>query len=262
MAYSVSDAADGTCRVGRRVRSVTLPADQVPEDALIGLNRQATTARLLSGAVHEVNNALQVISGTVELLESRPDMPPSCREALARLRTQSHRAALALAEVLTFTRSERRVRVPVNMRELAQDSLALRDFAIRRAHLSARLEADPGTTYVVNGNRGDLQQAVLNLVMNAERALTGQRGAIVLQLGADPQSVALCVSDDGPGVTLTPPERAFDPFVTSHDPFEAAGLGLWAARALVEQHGGTLTLERRANRTAIVMTLPRQPLAT
>ena len=75
------------------------------EETLIGLNRLATVARLLSGAIHDVNNALQVISGTVELIESRPDVPPSMREALARLRAQSSRAAGTLTEVQLFTRA-------------------------------------------------------------------------------------------------------------------------------------------------------------
>ena len=63
------------------------PFPDPSEDALIGLNRLATVARLLSGAAHEVNNALQVISGTVEILESRSDVPASLSDALTRLRT-------------------------------------------------------------------------------------------------------------------------------------------------------------------------------
>ena len=59
------------------------------EDALIGLNRQSTAARLLSGAIHDVNNALMVISATVEMLEARSDVPASMKESLTRLRTQS-----------------------------------------------------------------------------------------------------------------------------------------------------------------------------
>jgi two-component system NtrC family sensor kinase len=235
---------------------VTVPSPDPSEDALIGLNRLATVARLLSGAAHEVNNALQVISGTVEILESRSDVPASLSDALTRLRTQSGRAANALAQVLLFTKAERGDKVPISLHQLAEESLALRDFSIRRARLSARLEADAAGSFVVHANRGDLQQALLNLLMNAEQALTGTTGTIVVQLTSEDGAVVLRVIDEGSGVVLDPPERAFHPFVSTGDPFEAAGLGLWAARSLVEQHGGTLTIETRPAGAAFAMRLP------
>jgi nitrogen-specific signal transduction histidine kinase len=113
------------------------PAQDAPEQALIGLNRQATVARLLSGTVHEVNNALQVISGTVEVLELRTDLPAAVVEALARLRVQSTRAAGALGRVTSFTSTSPEATGPVNMRAVVEESLALRDSALRCApHLA------------------------------------------------------------------------------------------------------------------------------
>jgi signal transduction histidine kinase len=225
------------------------------DEALIGLNKLATVARLWSGAAHDVNNALQVISGTVEILEMRTDLPAQVTDALGRLRTQSNRAAAALAQVIAFTRAGRGTHAPVSLKELAAESLALRDFAIRRARLSSRLECDSQAP-LVTGNRGDLQQVVLNLIVNAEQALTGTQGTIVVHIAGDGDGVSLRVSDAGPGLQIEQPERVFEPFVTTHDPFESAGLGLWASRVLVEQHGGTLTLAPRSSGAEFVMQLP------
>ena len=227
-----------------------------PEDALVGLNRLATIARLLSGAVHDVNNALQVISGTVELLETRPDLPPPMHDALARLRGQSSKAAGALAQVLAFTRAPRDSKGPINLRELADESLAMRDFAIRRARLSATLVADGPGPFIVSGNRGDLQQVLLNMLMNAEQALAGRGGTIVVRLSIEGGETVLRVMDEGGGVTISPPEQVFEPFVTSRAPFEAPGLGLWAARQIMRDHGGTLTLEPREAGASFAMRLP------
>ena len=91
------------------------------EDALIGLNRQSTAARLLSGAIHDVNNALMVISATVEMLEARSDVPASMKDSLTRLRAQSSRAATSLAQVLVFTRAARGGQQPINLRELVEE---------------------------------------------------------------------------------------------------------------------------------------------
>lgn len=228
---------------------------RAPDAALVGLNKLATVARLLSGAAHEVNNALQVISGTVEVLEMRGDLPRDVSEALARLRAQGVRAAGALHRVNAFTRAEEGAGGPVNLRELAEESLALREFAIRRARLSARLVADDGTVYVVSGNRGDLQQVLLNLIINAEAALARRTGTIVVRLQRDDDFVTVTVEDDGPGIAIDS-EQAFEPFVTGGDPFDTAGLGLWVGRLLAARHGGTLTLGESRTGTALVMRLP------
>jgi signal transduction histidine kinase len=244
------------------------------DDALIGLNRLATVARLLSGAAHDVNNALQVISGTVEIVQMRTDLPSAAADALDRVRAQTARAAGALHRVNAFTRAPHGPIGPINLRELVEDSLALRDFAIRRARVSARLEAGAGTTYVVTGNRGDLQQVLLNLIINAEEALAGVNGTdvtgtavtgtavngtIVVRLGREGDRIVVRVVDEGPGIGVDPPERAFEPFVTGGRPFETAGLGLWVCRRLVEQHGGTLDIEYPAIGTALVVRLPAAP---
>jgi signal transduction histidine kinase len=215
------------------------------DDALVGLNRLATIARLLSGAAHEVNNALQVISGTIEILEMRSDLPPGTTEALARIKAQSARAAAALGSVMLFARTTRGPRGPVNLREIVESSLELRDFAIRRARLVARLEVEPGPPYLVTADRGDLQQVILNLIVNAEQALAGRTGSVLVRLTRDGDAIVLQVIDEGSGLRITPAERVFEPFVTGGDPFDTPGLGLWVSRLLVERHGGRLEAETR-----------------
>ena len=214
------------------------------EDALIGLNRQSTAARLLSGAIHDVNNALMVISATVEMLEARSDVPASMKESLTRLRAQSARAATSLAQVLVFTRAPRLGQQPINLRELVEESLALRDFSIRRGGLKARFEPDGQGPFIVSGNRGDLQQVLLNMIMNAEQALAGQAGTIVVRLAIEDGQAVVRVIDEGKGVSVEPADRIFEPFVTTHDASESAGLGLWAARRLMVRHGGTLAVDQ------------------
>jgi signal transduction histidine kinase len=225
-------------------------------DVLLALNRSTTTARLLSGVVHDVNNALQVISGTAELLSGRTDLPEALSPALDRLRRQTARAAGVLSEVQLFTRGSLSDRLPVNLREMAEHSLALRAFTIRRAGLTSRIEAAEGEQFVVSGNRTQLQQALLNLIVNAEQALAGRGGEILVELGADGDWLTIRVSDKGPGIALQPLDRAFDAFVTTRDPWDGAGLGLWAARAIVAEHGGTIAVESSAGGTTVVIRLP------
>ena len=226
-------------------------------DALVALNRAATAARLLSGVVHDVNNVLQVISGTVELMASRADLPPTMASSLDRLTRQTTRAAKILADVQQFTRGSLTDVGRVNLREVAEHSLTLRAFSIKRANLTSRLQASETQQFYVQGNRAQLQQALLNLIMNAEQALTGRGGEVLVELDTDGSRIVARVSDKGPGVNIDPPERAFDAFVSSRSAWESAGLGLWAARAIAAEHGGTVTIESSSDGTTATMTLPK-----
>ena len=226
-------------------------------DTLLALNRSATAARLLAGAVHEVNNALQVISGTVEILQGRSDLGDPVARALERVRNQSTRAGNALADVLAFTKGAIDETARVDLRDTVTYCLGVRRFAINRAGLSVRFEPEPDSTYAVMGTRGLLQQAIINLIVNAEQALAGTRGSIEVSLGGDERWVEVRVADEGAGLQLKHAERAFDPFVTTRDPWQGAGLGLWAARTIADAHGGTLTSDARDRGAMFVLRLPR-----
>ena len=140
---------------------------------LLTLNRAATVARLLAGVAHEVNNALQVIGGTTELMQTTPGLPASVAEGLQRIAVQNTRAAAAIQEVMLFAR-QKDAPGRTNLREIATRSVALRSFAIGRARLTIALDAPTTGRVVVNGNPALLQLAVLNLIVNSEQALAGQ----------------------------------------------------------------------------------------
>ena len=145
----------------------------------------------------------------------------------------------------------------VNVREVVEHSLTLRAFSIKRASLTSRFVAAEGKQFHVNGNRATLQQALLNLIVNAEQALAGVAGEILVELDADDGWTWIRIIDKGPGIAIQPPERAFEAFVSTHDAWDGAGLGLWAARTIAEEHGGSLTFQSSAEGTTVTMRLPK-----
>jgi two-component system NtrC family sensor kinase len=231
---------------------------QPPREALLALNRSVTAARLMAGAVHEVNNALQVISGTVEILQGRTDLPEPVTRALARLRAQSTRAGAALADVLVFTKGGVDESTRVDMREAVDYCVRVRRFAIGRAGLSVRWDLDAAPHGFVAGTRALLQQAILNLIVNAEQALAFTRGTIGVELSEGDRWIEVRISDDGGGVLLEPKERAFEAFVTTREPAQGAGLGLWAARAIAEAHHGTLEIDEGTSGGSFILQLPKE----
>jgi two-component system, NtrC family, C4-dicarboxylate transport sensor histidine kinase DctB len=224
---------------------------------LVTLNRAATVARLVAGVFHELNNSLQVIGGLAELLQDTPGLPEPVADGLRRIHAQNAKAGSAIAEVMAFARQKADMRGRVNMRDLATRAVGLRAFAIGRARLTIVFEPPKTGAVDVDGHASLLLQAVLNMIVNAEQALAGQKGgAIRLEMELPEGWVVLRVSDNGGGVDPAIADRLFEPFVTTRPRDESSGLGLAVARQIAEQHGGTLTNEAPASGASFVLRLP------
>jgi signal transduction histidine kinase len=225
---------------------------------LVTLNRAATVARLVSGVFHDLNNHLLVIGGTAELVAETPGMPETAIKGLARIQSANARATGAISEAMRFVRQKSDgVAAPVNMRELVNHALALRAYALSKARLTSSFDAATEGRTSVNGSAILLEQAVLNLIINAEQALAGQTGgAIRIQMDLPDGWVRLRVSDNGPGIDPAIADRLFEPFSTTRSRDEASGLGLAVCREIAEQHGGTLVLEPSTVGATFTLRLP------
>lgn len=230
----------------------------LPErDVLVALNRAVTTARLLSGAVHEINNALQVIAGSVELLEQQPALSPAVLKSLDRIKRQGERAAGALTELQHFTKAQLDTRARFDLRETVDQAIRLRRYAASRAGLAIELTADADDVFLVTGNPGQIQQAIINLLVNAEQAMAGQAGTIVVALRSDTARIGVQVTDTGRGLAEVDQVRLGQPFATSRGMRDNAGLGLWSVKTIVESFDGSLEVISGAGGTSVTAWIPR-----
>jgi signal transduction histidine kinase len=224
---------------------------------VVTLDRAAVIARLLAGVLHDVNNALLVISGTAEMLEDQPAPPAAVGQSAARIRARTARAAEAISHVMSFARGRPAERGTVYLRDLVDRAVALRTFSAKRAGLNIVFTASADENFSVQGSPVLLLQAVLDLLANAEQALAGRGGGeIRVGLTRDAARVNIRVSDNGPGVPAEHRARIFEPLFTTRSRDEAAGLGLTAARTIAETHGGSLTLEDSESGASFVLSLP------
>ena len=231
-----------------------------PPEHHLTLNRLATIARLVAGAAHEVNNALQVIGGSAELLQNRTDLPEPVQKTLTRIRDQAARAASAMTGVVALSRAQ-----PdggtylVDICDIAARAVELRRYSIGRADLTVQLDV-PSEPRLVTGHRLHLLQAALNMIQNAEQVLAPRRsGRILVAVVDDGDHVVLRVSDDGPGVPPSDADRIFQPFVTTSRRPESTGLGLPVAREIAEAHRGSLDLEKVATGASFRLRVPKAP---
>ena len=234
-------------------------------DALSGLdpaqlrqiNRLATAARMVASLAHELNNSLQVVSGLVELLGDRTDMPAEAVARIQKIGGQDEKATAAIRQVVTYTRELGQETGVVNLSALADQAMALRRYNLGRAGITAASDLPTGPVTITADGRAVLQ-VLLNLILNAEEALANQpQRQLRIGVGRDNGAVRIAVSDTGHGVPEALRERIFEPFFTTRTSERAVGLGLPVARALARQSGGTLTLhDAGPGTTTFVVTWP------
>lgn len=222
-------------------------------DELAALNHMTLLGHVVPNVAHELNNALQIIGGLVEMLSARNDVAPPVAEKIGRIGAQADRAAALVRELIAFTRAHDAGRTRADVRRLIDRALLLRRYHLGRARLQVEVDADGPA--LVEADAHELELALLNLVVNAEQAMAGQEGGrLRIELRGGDGRVDVAVADNGPGMTDEERQRALRPFGTTRG---APGLGLTVTDALIRRAGGTLRLEPNSPRgTRVVLTLP------
>jgi C4-dicarboxylate-specific signal transduction histidine kinase len=233
-----------------RARREALEKLAISERRRAHSEKLATLGQLAASVVHEINNPVAFIHSNLDYLEQEvlSETPPS-REELAEVfretRVGVERVRQIVADLRGFSRMDAEGPTECALADVVGD--AARIARLRLQHV-ARLEVDiPAELPPVLAVRRRLAQVLLNLLVNAGDALEGRPGAEVRVTGGqEGERVVLRVEDNGPGF---PPEvlpRLFETFFTTKGPEKGTGLGLALSREMVEQFGGTLVAENRA----------------
>jgi len=232
-------------------------ATSLTPEQLLQINRLTLQARFVSGMAHELNNSLQVMTGLVELLSDRTDLPDDVRARIRTIGGQAERAGAVVREVLGYTREQAGGRRRVDLPAVVDQALALRRYRLGRAGIDVSWDRSAHRRCAVMGDERQLLQVILNLLVNAEEALAGQSPrALRLTVEPDSPMVRCIVADTGPGVPPDLRERVFEPFFSTRLSESNIGLGLTAAAAISAAHGGRLFLAEGGAGATFVMELP------
>ncbi len=219
---------------------------------LLQAEKLAALGQTISGVAHELNNPLATILTWAERLSQR-EVDDQTRRGLETILGESERAAKIVRNLLTFARKRHTTRAMVDLNQVVRETLALRSYEQRLSNISI-LEALPSGLPHVFADPHQMQQVLLNLIMNAEQAMIGAngRGTLIVRTwhDADRDAVVLEVNDDGPGVPEDVQPRIFDPFFTTKEVGKGTGLGLTVAYAIVQEHGGRISVKSEAGRGA------------
>jgi len=245
-------------------RDVT--AFQRAQAQLLQQEKLSALRQTISGAAHELNNPLTVIMGYAQLLQGTRD-PQEIEQGLASIHRQAQRARQVVQNLLTFAPvgemdKERRVsaRQRVDVNQLLQHALALRVYTLRQKDVEVITDLASDLPWM-EADASRLQQAFLNIIINAEQALEqvdGPRRLIVCTRLREEGDILVSFTDSGPGIPPSAFSKLFTPFFTTQEAGKGWGLGLSTSYGIVQEHGGGIWAENNPGGGAtFFVTLPR-----
>jgi signal transduction histidine kinase len=234
-------------RMRERTQDALLTAKKT-QDSLVIAQRLASTGRLAAGIAHEVNNPLAGMINAVHSLRTK-DMAAGKRdEYLEIVEDGLRRIQATVAKILQFT-PHKVAPQRVDLNEVVRPVLALARHRIEKEEVAvvAAPSAEPA---VVFGDPYELQQALLNVVLNALDALEEahrETPRVEVTTSVVGDEVHLLVRDNGVGMKEEDVPRAFDLFFTTKEPGKGTGLGLATAHKILTDHGGLIELRSRGS---------------
>jgi signal transduction histidine kinase len=211
---------------------------------------------LAGGIAHDFNNLITVISGYTQLalMRAQPGGPDA--EDLKQVVEASDRAANLTHQLLAFSRKQVLQPTVLDVGEVVKGIAPM----LRRIigeHIELRITADELLARV-RADRGQLEQVLLNLSVNARDAMPGGGVLTIASAnGGAARTVTLAVTDTGTGMRDEVKDRIFEPFFTTKEPGKGTGLGLSTVYGIVNQSGGTIAVESGVGvGTTFTITLP------
>ncbi len=249
---------------GTRVDSDDMNAGHVAvfEDAteLLTAQRDAAWGEVARRLAHEIKNPLTPIQLSAERIRNKylSALDPEQRETLDRsTRTIVQQVEAMKTMVNAFSEYARPAplqRVSTDLNQLINDTVEL----FRSGPNTINLQIEPDTRLGrIQIDPNSFSQVLNNLVINAQDALAGREGTVVIRTNQDSKTggITVTVQDNGPGFDPHSIDRIFEPYVSSKE--KGTGLGLAICRRIIEEHGGTI----RANNpqqggAAVIISLP------
>jgi signal transduction histidine kinase len=223
--------------------------------------RREREARLMTGGTvaasiaHEIRQPLTAMITSADagfrfLDRSAPNLERA-KEALKRIVADGHRAGTVVESIRANFKSDERTRTSLDVNELIQEALSLEDGDLRKHRVVVRVETVT-RLLEVRGNRGQLQQVLINLITNAIHAMAGEDEPRVLYVRCEAHQgtdVVVSVADTGAGIGADDLERIFNPLFTTKS--YGMGMGLSICRAIIEAHEGRLSVAPNVPRGAV-----------
>jgi signal transduction histidine kinase/FixJ family two-component response regulator len=257
--YSLAGQAAVVIEHTRRMEELQIAYEslKVAQNNLAESERFKALGFLAAGIAHEVKNPLAGILGIAQLARRGADQGSPLQKDLAIIEKEARRCKTIIENLMKFARQEQVSFQPVMIDKLIEETKVLLDHQLGNHQLRLETELDSDLP-PVRGNANQLQQVLMNLIINAQQAMEGQRGAIKVSSSlSSPDAIEIRVSDTGPGIPKETQPKLFEPFFTTKSAGKGTGLGLSVTYGIVRDHQGEIRVESEPGEGAVfIIRLP------
>jgi PAS domain S-box-containing protein len=208
---------------------------------------------LAGGVAHDFNNLLMGIQGRASLISMDLDVSHPHREHIHAIEEYIRSATSLTKQLLGFARGGKYEVKPVDMNELVLDSSAMFGRTKKEIQIHTKCQPSP---LVVEADKGQIEQVLLNMYINAWQAMPPDSGELYLETKISTLDEAYCkphqaepgryvrvsITDTGSGMDEATRQRVFDPFFTTKGKERGTGMGLASAYGIIKNHGGLITV--------------------
>jgi len=228
------------------------------KDQLYHTDKLASIGLLVSGVAHEINNPLTGTIAYTELLRMKVQDEDTLKD-LKKILDSAERCKKIVDNLLTFSRQRMPSKSIESINALIDRAIDLRSYWLRSNNILIERRYDDSSSVFVDGQQ--IQQVILNILMNAEQAITGvgmRDGRIVFTTRYDRvrRVVLITVENNGPSIPLRALSRIFDPFFTTKPVGVGTGLGLSISHGIISEHGGSITAANNESGVVFTVELP------
>jgi PAS domain S-box-containing protein len=223
-------------------------------DALRNADKLASAGRFAATIAHEINNPLEAVMNSLFLLNTDPGLSMEGRRYLLMAEEELSRVAAVARQTLAFYKDTSSP-VTVNVAQLLDEVITLYGRRVESRRIT--IVRDYCDHAQLLGSPGELRQVFANLILNSIDALApeGQLSLRIRNLDGAGPALRVEVEDDGIGIPEENLRKIFEPFFTTKKDV-GTGLGLWAAKTLVEKHNGELRATSSNGKTKFTVLLP------
>ncbi|GAB4406882.1 MAG: hypothetical protein OHK0056_06340 [Bacteriovoracaceae bacterium] len=213
----------------------------------------ASIGQLSAGISHEINNPLSIISGNIsfikkDLTETLVDRN-KVLERVQKIQNSMDRISKIVNGLKNFARIDSTEFAIFNLYDVADEVFSLLKHIFESEGVTFNFEAENQGPFKINGNRGRIEQVIVNLLTNAKDAVASQAKPVVtltLMRGSD-DYVYIKVSDNGMGISKDIKDKIFDPFFTTKEVSKGTGIGLSVVSSIIQEHAAKIEVESTIN---------------
>ena len=220
-------------------------------------SKLVTMGELAASVAHELNNPLATVSLRVEMLMEQLAHDEQKQRSLRIIISEVERMANLITNLLQFTRRNYRQISTIDVREELTRSIDFISYYLRNRKINVVREFDKSLA-PIHADRQQLRQVFLNLMTNAGDAMP-EGGVLTVRVNDENESsrVVIEFADTGSGISPSDLKKVWEPFFTSKAEGKGTGLGLSICSRIVEEHGGTISLESEVGKgTTVCLALP------